>query len=143
MSDTADKIAKILEDPDSIKMISEIAESFMSGGNSKNISDNVAEKSENDADDDIQKASENNEGNSLIKADSDKLSGELPSSLKLLYDIIGKGDIENSIRLITALKPYMSKHRRENADSVLKWLGAIKFISKYNLSEISKLLSFM
>lgn len=139
MSDTADKIAKILEDPESIKMISEIAESFMSQGNTNESSD-----SENDSKNKDSNGNKKDEDSKPEKGTSTTIpSGELSASMKLLYDIIGKGDIENSIRLITALKPYMSKHRRENADSVLKWLGALKFISKYNISEISKLLNFM
>lgn len=139
MSDTADKIAKILEDPESIKMISEIAESFMSQG----TTNESTEKDNTDNIGDTDETTKNDASENKVSKNAPAISGELTSSMKLLYDIIGKGDIENSIRLITALKPYMSKHRRENADSVIKWLGALKFISKYNISEISKLLNFM
>ena len=36
MSDVSDKITKILEDPESLKMISQIAESFMSDNKNEN-----------------------------------------------------------------------------------------------------------
>ncbi len=143
MSDAADKIAKILEDPESIKMISEIAESFMTQGTAENSS-SVESSKDKHTDKDII-GSEKEEAVSTLEKSVSSISvpSEISSSMKLLYDIIGKGDVENSIRLISALKPYMSKHRRENADSVLKWLGALKFISKYNISEISKLFGLM
>ncbi len=140
MSDTADKIAKILEDPESIKMISEIAESFMSSGDP---SDEGA-STEDQKDEALTENSSAKEATAEATAKGEKLiPGELSSSMKLLNDIIGKGDVENSIRLISALRPYMSKHRRDNADSVLKWLKALKFIGKHNISEISKLFSLM
>ena len=124
MSDTADKISKILEDPESIKMISQIAESFMTNSaDSESISQTNSEDSES------------------LKVENTLLN-DVPS-FKFIEDLLSKADVENSIMLISALRPYMSKHRRESADSVLKVLRILKLINKSNFSEISKLLSIL
>lgn len=138
MSEAAEKIAKILEDPESIKMISEIAESFMSGSDSstRDASGEDSNLSE-DKTDSQQEENDERKINTLPLIPKDNVS------LKFLEDIIGKGDVENSIKLIVALKPYMSKRRRDSADSVIKWLKLLKLVGKSNISEISKLINLM
>lgn len=136
MSDTADKIAKILEDPESIKMISEIAESFMKEG----VSD---EGKDDDSDKNIPKNHETLSDGEGTDDSGDILPDGLKFTNKLFDDFIKSGDVDNSIQLISALKPYMSRKRRDNADSVIKWLKAISFIGKYNLSDFSKIMKLL
>ena len=125
MSDTADRIAKILEDPESIKMISEIAESFMNGSGSI-----IQEKSETEkAVSDITTA----------ESVSEMPSNAFSSITTIFEKLISQGDVENTVRLINALKPYMSSHRRESADSVLKMLNLMHTIGKSNIADMAKL----
>lgn len=135
MSEVSDKIAKILEDPENIKMISEIAESFL-GNNSENVksfqSNNFKTESEKgDNTDETADKSQSLEKNPITAGET--------ASLGTLQQIISEADIENTVKLISALKPYMGTHRKESADSVLKILNVIKIIEKTNLTELSKL----
>ncbi|MBR3994018.1 MAG: hypothetical protein IKI97_01920 [Clostridia bacterium] len=126
MSETADRIAKILEDPESIKMISEIAESFMNG-NGSTIAQNKTE-TENDTED---------------LTVTGEVSPIQPNALNTIATtvekLISKGDVENTVRLITALKPYMSKHRKDSADLVLKLLNVMRTIGNSNISDMARL----
>lgn len=126
MSETADRIAKILEDPESIKMISEIAESFMSGNSSTVLQD----KNE----------SENNTENTPVTGDVSLIQPNVLNTIATTFEkLMSQGDVENTVRLIAALKPYMSKHRKDSADSVLKLLNLMRTIGKNNISDIAKL----
>ena len=125
MSTNADKIAKILEDPESIRMISEIAQSFLDGSEQKNESGNEIA------------------GN---LSSVQKEENALPSIMTLtagISKVFSESDIENTIRLITALKPYINKNRQNNADYILKMLSLLKFISKNNLAELSGLIGLL
>ncbi len=125
MSDVSEKIAKLLEDPESLKMISEIAGSFI-GGTSPNNDDAkkdlipLHEKTEQDTHDNSQ------------LYDSTVLSATIGK-------LINGSDIENTVRLVTALRPYMSARRRESADSVIRILGIMKIVGNSNFAEMAKL----
>lgn len=121
MSDTSDRIAKILEDPESIRMISEIAESFMSSSESTNDNGRLPDN----------------------KTDFENKHDTSNNVYGTLNDLIGKllsaGEIGNTIRLISALKPYLSKPRRDSADSVLKTLSVLNTLGNSNVAEMLKL----
>lgn len=128
MSDVSDKIAKILEDPESLKMISEIAENF-TGSGVHGVSDNV-EKS-----------------NSIVNTEQESNNGtSVPDNtdFSFLTSAIGKlmrsGDVENTVRLVTALKPYMSSRRRDSADSVLRILSIMKLAGNSDFQNMVRLL---
>lgn len=126
MSDTSDKITKILSDPESIKMISEIAESFI--GNANN-----AEASAGDYTASTKSEDEQNENN---------LAGGIDAITQIasnLSSIVSNNDIDNTVRLISALKPYMSTHRKQSADSVLKMLNLLRVVGGIGFSELSGL----
>ncbi len=135
MSEASDKIAKILEDPENIKMISEIAESFLGNqSESANNSQLNSLKAENEITDNTDEKANKNQS-----SENNTLTADGTASLGALQHIVSGADIENAVKLISALKPYMGAHRKESADSVLKILNVIKIVEKTNLSEISKL----
>lgn len=125
MSDTADRIAKILEDPESLKMISEIAESFIgsAGAESKKQSED-----END----------------IIPLTKDEGEAQTYNPLATISETLEKlmagTDIENTLRLISALEPYLSKRRQSGARSVKKTLGFMRTLSNGSISDITKLM---
>ncbi len=129
MSEAYDKISEILSDPESIKLISEIAQGFMKNNDSveKDDSDNSLEIVNVLASD---------------KAEAGT-SNEIGRISHFLEEIVGSGNIDGSISLISAIKPYMSSHRRDNADTVIRLLKALKIISKSNISDIGKLLNLV
>ena len=124
MSSTSDQIAKLLEDPESIKLISELAESFIgSSANKDLIPDTITNNEE------ITNENQNITSISVIA--------------EHLERTFSQKDVENAINLITALKPYMSKKRQGSADSIMQVLNMLKFVSKSNLSEMGKLFSIL
>lgn len=126
MSDTADRIAKILEDPESIKMISEIAESFIGGGMTEGQTQGEQEKN-------------------IIPLEKDDGEGQTNNPLASISEIVEKlvsgADIENTLRLISAIEPYLSKRRQSGARSVKKTLGLIRTLGNGSISDITKLMS--
>ncbi len=125
MNDLSEKISAVLNDPESMKLITEIAGNL--AGNSSAVSDDV--KTEVDAE-----PVENTQNN--IDAQQVGTFSVIGSTVEKL---LGNGDIDNTVRLVTALKPYMSAHRRESAESVLRILGLMKLMGNGNLSEMMKL----
>lgn len=124
MSSTSDQIAKLLEDPESIKLISELAESFIgSSANKDLIPDTITNNEE------ITNENQNITSISVIA--------------EHLERTFSQKDVENAINLITALKPYMSKKRQGSADSIMQVLNMLKFVSRSNLSEMGKLFSIL
>lgn len=129
MSETYDKISEILSDPESIKLISEIAQGFMK---------NADESEDNDSTGSTEIV------NALTAATGESSTGNEANRIsRLLEDIVGSGNIDSSISLISAIRPYMSSHRRENADTVIKMLKTLKVVSKSNISDIGKLLNLV
>lgn len=129
MSEAYDKISEILSDPENIKLISEIAQGFM-------------KSNEDNGNNDSEKSLEII--NTIASSDNENTGGKDFSKIsKILDDIIGSGNIDTSIGLISAIRPYMSSHRRENADTVIKLLRALKLISNSNISDIGKLLNLV
>ncbi len=125
MSEVSDKIAKILEDPESLKMISQIADSF-SGSMQTDIIKNAA--------------SESKENNDFKNLDSETNNhGDFSIISSAVGKLMDGGDVENTIRLVTALKPYMSHHRRESADSVLKILAMMRLVGSAEVRNMAKL----
>lgn len=128
MSEVSEKISKILEDPESLKRLSEIAESFI-GDSTLDIGDSKIQDNDNAVSDDIKKEE------STVLRTNDDIS---------IFPIIGKlmegGDIDNTVRLITALKPYMSKRRRESAQTVLRILEIMRLIGNDEVKNVVKML---
>ena len=130
MSDTADRIAKILEDPESVKMISEIAESFMGNATLPPIGDKESTGEE-----------EKNENRENRTENTSAEQFNIPSTMvEAMNKLMSGGDIDNTVRLIAALKPYLRKHRRDSAESVLKMLNIMKTFGNSNVTEMLKLL---
>lgn len=125
MNDLSEKISAVLNDPESMKLITEIAGNL--AGNSSAVSDDA--KTEVDAE--PVESTQNN-----IDAQQVGTFSVIGSTVEKL---LGNGDIDNTVRLVTALKPYMSTHRRESAESVLRILGLMKLMGNGNLSEMMKL----
>ncbi len=129
MSDISDKISKILEEPENIKMITEIAESLMGeNAESREVEAKIAVQ---------EKEAEN------IQQLSSSSQLNLSAVQNFLSQIANKEDIDNSIRLISALLPYMSKGKRGSAEYVIKILGAMKFLGSFNMNDLSKIISLM
>ena len=127
MNDTADKISKILEDPESIKMITEIAESI--------IGSNTSQERTN------QEISTTDTGTVNEEINSSEQEDVFDTVLSSVKKISEHSDIDNTMRLISALKPYMGSRRRESADSVVKILKIIKMAGDSNLPNMIKLFS--
>lgn len=126
MSDTADRIAKILEDPESLKMISEIAESFMA----------------NTGADNQKESEETNEITEIIKDEAETSTyNPLVSITEALQKLVGDTDIENTLRLISAIEPYLSTRRQSGARSVKKTLGLMRTLGNGNISDLAKIMS--
>lgn len=128
MSEVSEKISKILEDPESLKKLSEIAESFI-GDSTFDIGDSEIRDNDNTESDDLKKEE------STVLRTNDDIS---------IFPIIGKlmegGDIDNTVRLITALKPYMSKRRRESAQTVLRILEIMRLVGNDEVKNVVKML---
>ena len=127
MSDVSEKIAKLLEDPESIKMISELAGSFI-GNNNEKTQGIIGE---------VQDVQENDTSTELV---TEKISENSSAVSSAVNKLLEGADIENTVKLVSALKPYMSKRRRDSADSVLKMLGIMKLVGNSNFAEMAKLL---
>ena len=127
MSDVSEKIAKLLEDPESIKMISELAGRFI-GNNNEKTQEIIGE---------VQNVQENDTSTELVTEKIAENSSAVSSAVNKLLE---GADIENTVKLVSALKPYMSKRRRDSADSVLKMLGIMKLVGNSNFAEMAKLL---
>ena len=127
MSDVSEKIAKLLEDPESIKMISELAGSFI-GNNNEKAQEIIGE---------VQDVQENDTSTELV---TEKISENSSAVSYAVNKLLEGADIENTVKLVSALKPYMSKRRRDSADSVLKMLGIMKVVGNSNFAEMAKLL---
>lgn len=127
MNDTADKISKILEDPESIKMITEIAESIIGGNTSQERTN--------------QEISTTDTGTVNEEINSSEQEDVFDTVLSSVKKISEHSDIDNTMRLISALKPYMGSRRRESADSVVKILKIIKMAGDSNLPNMIKLFS--
>lgn len=131
MNEVSEKIAKILEDPESIRMISEIAGNFMG----------ASSESKQDAESEEKNAAEKE---TVKETEVETLPALTPISLSGLGSTVEKlldgADIENTVRLVTALKPYMSTRRRESAEAVLRVLSIIKLVGNSNFAEMAKLL---
>ena len=102
MDDISEKLAGILNDPDSMEKVRKMADSLFSEekGNSKPESEEAF---------DIPSLDEMNAIISIVsklKADSD----------------------DGRARLINALKPYLSEHRRGKADTAIKLLKIIELL---------------
>lgn len=127
MSDTADKIGKILEDPESLKWIAGIADSLMQ----------TQDASKKDG-------AEPESGGALVPVDDAQNGEKKPSEFgsqtllaaagKKIGEHVKSGEVDNAIRVLTALRPYMNAHRRTTADSVLKWLRAAKTLGNADLA---------
>ena len=128
MSEVSEKISKILEDPESLRRLSEIAESFIGNG-AIDIKDSEIKDNDNDIPNSPEK-----EGIATLRTNDD-IS---------IFPVIGKllegGDIDNTVRLVTALKPYMSKHRRDSADAVLRILGFMRLAGNDEVKNVVKLI---
>ncbi len=128
MSEVSEKISKILEDPESLKRLSEIAESFI-GDSTLDIGDSKIQDNDNTESDDLKKEE------STVLRTNDDIS---------IFPVIGKlmegGDIDNTVRLITALKPYMSKRRRESAQTVLRILEIMRLVGNDEVKNVVKML---
>lgn len=127
MNDVSEKIAKLLEDPESIKMISELAGSFI-GNNNEKAQEIIGE---------VQDVQENDTSTELV---TEKISENSSAVSSAVNKLLEGADIENTVKLVSALKPYMSKRRRDSADSVLKMLGIMKLVGNSNFAEMAKLL---
>ncbi len=126
MSDVSDRIAKILEDPESLKMISEIAGNFLGS---------TDEKSNEKNDDSPEEQHESAKTYESTNLQTTALS-TISSTVGRLME---NGDIDNTVRLVTALKPYMSIRRRESADSVLRILSVMRLVGNSNIQDMVKL----
>jgi len=126
MSDTADKIAKILEDPQSLKMISEIAESFMaSEDKAKNIEEDTEEEQHNEHSVELHSQEEHRNTLSLL--------------LGNLERILSGCDIDNTVHLISALMPYMNKHRQYSARNIVNVLNMLRSLGDNKMTEMLKI----
>lgn len=125
MSEASERIAKILEDPESLQMIAEIAESFMS----------------EEASAETDKAQDTTTGDNQpeSKGELSILPKELSSVLSGLESKISADEIDNTVRLIQAIQPYLSHKRHGSADNVIKILTALKTVSSLNLSKFVSL----
>ena len=127
MSDTADKISKILEDPESLKWIAGIADSLMQTQDATKADGQESES-----------------GGALVPVENAQSGKEktaesgtqalLANAGKRIGDYVKSGEVDNAIRVLTALKPYMNSQRRETAGLVLKWLSAAKALGNSDLT---------
>lgn len=125
MSETSERIAKILEDPESIRMITDLAESFMSGADPSKTSESAVESITDN------QFESKNELSIIPK--------ELTSVLSSIDGKISEEEIENTVRLIRAIQPYLSPKRHNGANNVIKILTALKSASSLNLSKIASI----
>ena len=119
MEDLTEKLAGILNDPESMQRVREMAENLFS-----------------------QKAEEEKSGYDL----SSLLGGEGmpdPAQMQLLISLFSKlkaKDDDNTSRLLLALKPHLSGDRRERVDTAIKILKILELLP---LIRDSGLLNFL
>lgn len=110
MDDLADKLAGLLDSPESLDKIKSLAGMFLAGDNEKT------------------------ESSSSSSPSTDLLGGLDPSMLLKITGLLGKMNVKNDprVNLLMALKPYMSEKRLESMDSAMKVLkfSQLAFIIK-------------
>lgn len=172
MSEIAEKIAEILKDPESLGMINGIAKSLMGDGAAEEPGKEevtseplpVAEKvtaKEKEAEGggnaveeaesvlpelpELPDESEVSEepGNREGSEEKGKSQRELRRFLSGVRTVLENGNIDNTLRLISALKPYMSRERRESAERVQSFLRAVRLLlsAKISPTELAGLLA--
>ena len=133
-NNVTDALRGILSDPDAMKKVSELAESLFgpssqSGGEKEN--DDVPNGEYRHGGDDDR--FHDRDGDRFHDRDGDRFrdrdGGDRRGDEHRLHvsvpDLSRLGD-ENQIRLINALKPYLSPKRREAAESILRILKMLK-----------------
>lgn len=109
MDDLADKLAGLLDSPESLDKIKSLAGMFLAGDNEKTES-------------------------SSSSPSTDLLGGLDPSMLLKITGLLGKINVKNDprVNLLLALKPYLSEKRLESMDSAIKVLkfSQLAFIIK-------------
>lgn len=129
MSETSEKIARLLEDPESIKMITEIAESFINNGESDDKEPVIESESKQNSD--------------AVSISANHIPGEFSALVGSLEKKISPKDIDKTVHLIMALQPFLSNRRSHSADTVIKYLGVLKSISGENLSKLTSVLGLL
>ncbi len=164
MSEIAEKIAEILKDPESLGMINGIAKSLMGDGGKEETGREETEKEEheeeifsesltvpeNAAEEEKEERHDGNDGekseNILPEEHKEpeekgKTQRELRHFLSKVRVLLENGNIDNTLRLITALKPYMSRERRASAERVQGFLRAARLFERISPSDMARLLS--
>lgn len=108
MDDISEKIAELLNDPESMSRVQKMAESLLGQDNKKSEAPPPAA--------DI---------NSLFGAEIDPI--QLSKIMSVLSRLKSDGD-DNRARLLLALKPHLSPPRREKVDTAIKLLKLIDLL---------------
>ena len=141
MDNPQDKINALLSDPENLKTLARIASGFMAqspmptpeqpqsddGASAQTVSDNTA-----------------SDGKSLSNGQTEKNENAIPTisgqtqDSGLLSGLLGPGfkipgDVDKSIVLLNALKPYLGNHKRETCELVVRLLGAAKLLGMYKI----------
>ena len=125
MNDISEKLTKFLEDPESVRMLTEIAGNIIGKSDSyaENESKNIPEKVITEDE------SESENGNA-----------KYINAFSSIGEIFAGADIDNTVRLLTALKPYMSHKRSESTEYVLGLLRILKIAGNNNFTQMMSLI---
>ncbi len=108
MDDISEKLAELLNDPDSLNRVREMAENILGGSNQKNESPPPA-----------------SDPGSLFGGDIDPV--QLGKIMSVMSRLKTNRD-DNRERLLLALKPHLSAPRREKVDTAIKLLKLIDLL---------------
>lgn len=103
MDDIGERLASLLNDPETMSQIRQMAEDILGEGGGKENAPDTAES-------------------------SDFLSGiEISSLISIINRLKASGN-DPRTQLLTALKPHLSEPRREKVDTVIKILKAVELL---------------
>lgn len=116
MDDFASKITDLLNDPEGLNQISQLASSLMSGKDEKKPSD---------------------EQGLDLPFDVSKMG----SIMKVMSAVKQQSQDDNNTRLLIALKPHLSKERGEKVDKAISLLKIVKLLPILKESGLMNLIS--
>lgn len=124
MDDPSEKIKAILSDPDSLKMLAQLASGFMGNSPQKPPSEAASQVSENIPD--IKETIPNiaPQGGDEAREVS-AFPGNVPER------VISRHDYNDRINLLKSIRPYLNDHRKGRVDSLIQALSTAKIIGAY------------
>lgn len=113
MDDLSEKLAGILNDPQSMEQVKQLAENIFSGENAN-------------------ESSQNNDFGNMPSGE------ELGAIMSIMSKLNSKQDDERT-KLLTCLKPYLSEKKQEKADNAIKILKLLELLPLIKDSGLFKL----